>query len=386
MEIIAINNKTNKKFFINIDSQWILEDYYNCKNDHTFVCGCNSVTKMILGKKNNFYVQSAPGEKETHSMVCPFAGNAFESIKGYKRDMLTGKIHFDVGTEKEKDEEKISLKDDPELDNILLSNNISEVNKYFKKRNIKKNKLTFKAFVTKMLTDAWNNYYFSYTKGRTNRDLSIDAFLRYFYGKSNDYLYNDTIVNSALDYHNKDVKTKFEIGLFIKREDSVYPNKYTITLLNRRKYNIEILKEMYDKEKKSITSKTKKYLVFIKRIIDKKYKPIKEIAIIPINSYGLPSGSSYEAKFYDELIEKGINFKKPYEIYDNTLYEYVPDAVIRDGIDNEIIVEIFGMEGNEKYDKLKKEKIKKAPKNNRCEFKYKEVTKEKDVLDFAKEF
>ncbi len=72
---------------------------------------------------------------------------------------------------------------------------------------------------------------------------------------------------------------------------------------------------------------TNNYIIFIRKDLSKKFTKTQEIAVIPINSLGLVSESSYEEEFYDMLIRNGLLFEKPYEITDHIVYPFVPDAL-----------------------------------------------------------
>ncbi len=71
------------------------------------------------------------------------------------------------------------------------------------------------------------------------------------------------------------------------------------------------------------------------------------------------------------LIRNGLLFEKPYEITDHLVYPFVPDALIskqsiklnrryheifNTNKNNDIVFELFGIQGNEDYDRLKDEK------------------------------
>ncbi|WP_113675888.1 hypothetical protein [Vallitalea guaymasensis] len=369
MNIIAINNHDGTIETININNKEGLAVLYNERDNYSFKCGCNNTTHMKLSMRNDScFASSMQGEKSTHQISCPFYGNTHKSLKGYQLDEKTGELCFSVSIKRCHTD--ISLQNDEEINDLIRRNDQTKINHYFCNRGVKKNKLTFHAFVTKMLLDGWNSYYsklfYDKTKGKSTQ-LSIDGFIRYFFGKSNKYRYNKSIVNEALA--GKIDKFNFTMGVLTHVCEGKAKTMMEFHYINHWGKDIKrnIKKRLWFQAVGNTRTSSEYSLVFFKSNLDNKFKTITDIAIVPINKYGLVVESSYEERFYNHLIEKGILFEKPYEIV-GVDYPYVPDAIIKNNsfkieksnsryFNNEciktIIFELFGVENNKDYEQLK---------------------------------
>lgn len=367
--IINVIKKDNSIELIDSNHREELKSYYDNKDSYEFYCSCNKQPRMTIGKKQNYYIQSISGEKSKHTETCIFKGKYFKSLKGYHTDDETGDLCFSVSTKRL--EADIQVPDEDELNQLIKNNDKEQIDKYFTNRGITKNKLSFNAFVTKMLIDAWNSYYkkcfYESTIGNVSKPTAID-FFKYFYGKSHKYRYNNCIVHEALA--GNDISIDFEMGIMLEAQKGITKTDIFFKTILKDSQKRTINDELFEKEKKSLRTKTESYLIFLRRDAKGKYKTIQEVAIIPITKYGLPVESSYEASFYESLIDNKVLFEKPYELL-NSDYPYVPDAIIsydsfrlnnkyatifKLETEKSIIFELFGIQGNEAYDRLKETK------------------------------
>lgn len=81
---------------------------------------------------------------------------------------------------------------------------------------------------------------------------------------------------------------------------------------------------------------------------------LSNYALIPISNYGLFVESSHEKYIYDQHHKEDKRFYKPFTAIEG-YGSYIPDYVLME--DNKLIIgEIFGINGNEEYEKRKNEK------------------------------
>lgn len=373
MQIVIFDTDTKqRKILESLDYQCLVE-LYKLRSKVQFFCGCNMKTNMIINKRvvrkdskpiERYYFSTKQGEKESHKRYCQFFGSLSESLRGYSINPEDDTIEFLVSTKK--DSKALTLDDMDEVVDILHSNDAEVIKNHLSSNGIRRNRLTFNAFVFKMLVDTWNQHYRAkYSEGIS--DNTVD-YLRVVFGKSKRYSYNQVSVQKLLKAN--DEKFDFRYGILKMDGERISTEligsivRFTVQdTFGEKTYTVK--KGLWDDAIASFSAKSDGYIVFIKRDADR-YKSIKEIAIIPINKYGLPVESSYENLFYNRLVEREIFFEKPFEEIGEE-YPYVPDALIKYSAKNKcwnacfekskgdlpIIFELFGVQGNEKYEQLK---------------------------------
>lgn len=132
--------------------------------------------------------------------------------------------------------------------------------------------------------------------------------------------------------------------------------------------NIKCKKEMLDEALKQIQiqelspiKEEGKYEILVGGFVQKGangYWSFNSFALLPINEYGMWTESTYEKEVFNALTGANIPFYKPYE----GLEEYnnlKPDIVFLNPKNEGItyVGEVFGMENDKDYDRIKSEKI-----------------------------
>lgn len=368
MKIIVYEDvSTKEKKNINTNNEFMLIDIYNNKDDYIFTCGCNKKTNMTINKKEDtIYFSTKQGEKKTHKFLCPFYGDSLKKVRGYYEDN-TGDIYFNVSLSN-KDKNIIDREKEEEINKMIRTN--PEALRSYVSNSIVQNKLTFRGFVEKMMTETWNRYY-SREYNSPNYDcsqISIESFLKFFYGKSNQFFVNGDSVFNMLNKINDDTIFGYGVIEATSTDEIIYDldtgTSSYLQYLNTRgeHYRLRVRTVTVVDAINSLGDiRFEKLIVAFTRNNKTKNKLVTNLVFLPINKYGLFSESSLECRYYNCCVENGLLFEKPYEIVEE--YGYVPDAIIskdskyyKDKLDKDIIVEIFGVENNEYYDKLKEEK------------------------------
>lgn len=83
------------------------------------------------------------------------------------------------------------------------------------------------------------------------------------------------------------------------------------------------------------------------------YCTITDIALMRTNTQFIPVDSSYELLVADKLIAESRQFRKPLRMERE---RYFPDFVLMDCVTN-VVMEVFGVQGNIEYDERKTEKL-----------------------------
>lgn len=117
-------------------------------------------------------------------------------------------------------------------------------------------------------------------------------------------------------------------------------------------------KEEFEQKKKNEPHSSKFVVAGFAYKEDKyhRYMTLNNYCLMPVSESGLFCESSHEKNIYDFLCNNKIRFYKPYlpiEEYGN----YIPDGLILNEKNKDIIFEVFGMIGMPSYDEKKDEKI-----------------------------
>ena len=83
------------------------------------------------------------------------------------------------------------------------------------------------------------------------------------------------------------------------------------------------------------------------------YCTISDIALMRTNTQFIPVDSSYELLVADKLIAENRKFRKPLRLERE---RYLPDFVLMD-CKTDVVMEVFGVQGNAEYDERKAEKL-----------------------------
>ena len=353
------NKKTGEVTFLNEED---IEKYYKNKDFEIFCC-CNGEIPLTISFLNDHYIKTLSGFKEKHAENCSFCGKSKKSIPGIKEDDQ-GNTFIEVALERKSPKK------------ILPPTNI--VNQKPGEQTVRKNVKSLRGAFEDHITKVWNK---KYNEKYINNGILENAFspskiCGYLLSEKYRLYVNGKQLSKYMDY--SDFGKKITIGYLGREELDNYvveknDVKFTCFFANGMKKIIRVNKELFEMaihENSNIGYESLICIVVSKRKRSSWFETCN-LVFIPVNQYGLYAESLLECKLYNMLFEDGFLFEKPIDIFDNNKYPFKPDAIIHEEQkwlvscprisfepNKKTLVELFGVNSDEDYDKNKEKKMK----------------------------
>ncbi|MBU5239890.1 DUF1173 family protein [Bacillus velezensis] len=366
-----------------------LYQLYN-QNKVSLECKCNHLEQVRMqinhrkgySGKELYYFSTFPGDKEKHTPYCNFYGDSYSSL--YNQNWIT-----------KEGELSVKFKNTDFVLNKQKRNRKSGNNRRKSEKKMIQDKIGMFGFLTHWITETWNGV----NKYRFEQDIPFPTkidFYKALVSKSkkikigrglslHNVLYRMGSLNRSYYIERDHKNCMFVILSYIDHEE--IEDGFDGYLVH--------LDSIEDKEiKKFVCSKERWDIVvenqnlnphcwvggWVKNTGENTPPEFIDIAIVPSNSHGLWSESSYEIKFYDLLCQEKRFFQKPYSTKNYPEWNGMkPDAILLD-TSPKTIIEVFGRSlSDEDYHARRDEKIKHFSKLENYNFWYWDAFRNKKI-------
>ncbi|MCE9756112.1 hypothetical protein [Bacillus cereus] len=358
------------------------------------ICSCTNTIKIEMNvrefRPNSYTLCTYPKQKHLHTEACNFSGGEYRPKNPYIRNWREKKngtiyVSLDLPNLKNEENDKNTVKN-TQVDSYLQK---SREHKHPIKTRKTRDYLTVFELSRKLLIRSWDFSIWSiYQKATTNNTFKFEDIesgyptLEKIWDKVIRHEANNILITSHMKLSNITTKTGKEGSIFaIQNENKFkFPVYFLLEFINYEKineltcsiqmrnpktkyeYTYEIKASLLEAAFHSTNVKEGPYLItgYAKTNGFGNNPLILDVALIPINSYGVVVESSYERQLYDTLCsEKRLVQRKHDCKYHPQWNGMLPDGLLLD-TNKHTILEVFGMTENEiteAYHQRKLEKV-----------------------------
>ncbi|PEJ23239.1 hypothetical protein CN887_21275 [Bacillus pseudomycoides] len=358
------------------------------------ICSCTNEIQIEMNvrefRPNSYTLCTYPNQKHLHTEACNFSGGEYRPKNPYIRNWREkgdGTIRVSLNLPSMKDEEDSNtIVKDPQVDSYQKKD---REDNHSKKKRKTRDYLTVFELSRKLLIRSWDFSIWSiYQDTKTNNTLTFEEIesryptLEKVWDKVISYETNNILITSHMKLSKITSKTgkegsifaiqnenKFKLPVYFLLEfisyDKLNELECSVRMRNpktKHEYTYEVKTDLLESAFHSTNVKEGPYLItgYVKANEFGKNPLILDIALIPINSYGVVVESSYERQLYDTLCSQKRLFQRRHDCkYHPQWNGMLPDGLLLD-TNKHTILEVFGMTENEvteAYHQRKSEKM-----------------------------